>query len=444
MNYTETAQNIKKYIGGTDNIQSVTHCATRLRLILNDEKLADDNCIKKINGVVDLVKQGGQYQIIIGTDVEKVFKEFKEVPKSINSKKKKIDILGIIAGCFTPIIPALTAAGMLSALLALASTFGFSETATYTTLTAISNAVFYFLPILIGFSSAKNFDLNPYMGAFLGGVLVHPDVMNIEGMSILGLTITPTTYSSSVIPIILGVAFMKAVDPFVNKYTPKALKFFLVPLLTIIIVAPVTLVVLGPIGGIIGNYLSDFIVIVNDHYSWLSSMLLGGLFPLLVMTGMHYALMPLSFQQFSSMGYNSITTPNMFVANIAQGAAGLAVAYKTKNKKLKTLAASAGFTGLLGVTEPVMYGVNIKLKKPFYAVIIGGAAGGLFGGIFGLKAFAFASPGLAAIPIFLGGEGFKNFFVAIGAAGISFVVSFAMTLILGFDDQEETAMEIEE
>lgn len=447
MEYLKIADSIKKYIGGVDNIQSVTHCATRLRLILKDEKLADDNSIKKLDGVVGLVKKGGQYQIIIGTEVEKVFKEFKEFSENKEDEKNKtnkFDILGIIAGCFTPILPAITAAGMLSALLALVGTFGFSETATFTTLTAISNSAFYFLPILIGFSSAKNFNINPYMGAFLGAVLLHPEIMNIEGMSIFGLPITPTTYSSSVIPIILGVALMRVVDPVINKYTPQMLRFFLAPLLTILIVAPVTLIVLGPLGGIIGNYLTEFIVMVNDHYSWLASMLLGGLFPLLVMTGMHYALMPLSFQQFSTMGYNSITTPNMLSANIAQGAAGLAVALKTKDKKLKTLATSAGLTGLLGITEPVMYGVNIRLKRPFIAVLIGGAAGGLFAGIFGLKAFAFASPGLAALPIFLGGEGFKNFFVAIGAIVVSFAVSFVMTLILGFEDQEKAPEEIEE
>ena len=443
MDYSDVAKQIKRNVGGNENIKDVTHCATRLRIVLKNENLANDEEIKKIKGVMGLVKQGGQYQIIIGTDVKNVFSEFKFESDNRNdkeSKKKKIDILGMIAGCFTPIIPALTAAGMLSALLALAGTFGWSETPTFIALTAISNAVFYYLPILIGFSAAKNFSVNPYMGAFLGAILVHPDIMNIEGMKIFGMPITPTTYSSSVIPIILGVCFMALIEPLANKYSPKALRFFLAPLVTIVIVAPVTLVVLGPLGGILGNYLSDFILLINSHYSWLSSMLLGGLFPLLVMTGMHYAVMPLAFQQFASVGYNSITTPNMFCANIAQGAAGLAVAFKTKDKGLRTLAASAGFSGLLGVTEPVMYGVNIKLKRPFIAVMIGGAAGGLFGGIFGLKAFAFASPGLAAIAIFLGGGGLTNFFIALGAAAISFAVSFIMTLILGFDDPKEEEM----
>jgi PTS system beta-glucosides-specific IIC component len=235
---------------------------------------------------------------------------------------------------------------------------------------------------------------------------------------------------------------MSIIEPLADKFSPNSVKFFLKPLLTIIIVAPVTLIVLGPLGGIIGNYVSEIIFFINNRFSWLASMLIGGLCPLLVMTGMHYAIMPVVFQQFTTMGFDSIMAPGMLSANISQGAAGLAVALKTKNKNLKAIASSTGFTGILGVTEPVMYGVNLKLKRPFYAVIIGGASGGLFAGIFGLKSYALASPGLAAIAIFLGGDGLKNFFVAIGSIIISFIVTFVMTLILGFEDPAEDNADI--
>lgn len=441
MDYKKLAEDIKRCAGGEGNITSATNCATRLRLTLADEAKADDEAVKKLKGVMGLVKQGGQYQIIIGQDVGSVAKYFHgnsgegadNVPE-----KKKFDLLGVIAGCFTPVLPAMTAAGMLSALLALASAFGMdTEGTNYIVLNGIADAAFYFLPIYIGFSAAKKFQVNPYMAAFLGGILVHPELMGIEGLSLFGLPITPTTYSSSVIPIMLGVAFMSLVEPVADKVSPTPVKFFLKPLLTLIVVAPVTLVVLGPLGGIIGKYVSIAIVWINANLGWATSALIGALCPLLVMTGMHYAIMPVVFQQFSSMGFDSIMAPGMLCANVAQGAAGLAVACKTKNKDLRALAGSTGLTGVLGITEPVMYGVNLKLKKPFYAVMLAGGCGGLVAGLFGVKSYALASPGVAAIAIFLGGDGLHNFIGAIVSIVVSCAVAFIAAWILGFDDPEE-------
>lgn len=438
MDYEKLANQIKEKVGGEENILVATNCATRLRLTLADESLADDDAVQSLEGVFGLVKKGGQYQIVIGQDVARVAKHFKDAAADGAegpTEKKKLDIFGLIAGCFTPILPAMTAAGMLSALLALASAFGMDTAGnTYVVLNGIADAAFYFLPIYIGFSAGKNFGVNPYMAAFLGGILVHPNLMGIEGLDLFGIPITATTYSSSVIPIMLGVAFMRLVEPIADKVSPTPVKFFLKPLLTLIVVAPVTLIVLGPLGGIIGTYVSNVIVFINDNFGWATSMIIGALCPLLVMTGMHYAIIPVVFQQFTSMGFDSIMAPGMLCANIAQGAAGLAVAFKTKDRDLKALAGSTGLTGVLGITEPVMYGVNLRLKRPFYAVMIGGACGGLVAGIVGVKSYAMASPGLAAIAIFLGGDGMTNFFGALAAIAVSFVVTFVATLLFGFED----------
>lgn len=439
MDYQKTANQIKEAVGGEKNISTVTNCATRLRFTLNDEKLANDEQVKAIAGVMGVVHSQGQYQVIIGQDVENVAKYLKSTENG-NEKKSK-NILEIIAGCFTAILPVITAAGMLQAFLVLATSFGLSaEHPTYIVLYNIANSAFYFLPILLGFSSAKKFNVNPYMGAFLGAILVNPALMGIEGLSLFSVPIKAVTYSSSVIPIFLGVAFMSIIEPIADKVSPKIIKFFTKPLLTIIIVAPVTLIVLGPLGTVIGEYLSQFILFIDSYFGLLTPVIIGALCPILVMTGMHYALMPLVFQQFTTMGYDSIMAPGMLAANISQGAAGLAVAYKTKNKDLKALAASTGFTGVLGITEPVMYGVNLKLKRPFYAVMVGGAAGGLVAGLFGVKSYALASPGLAAIAVFLGGEGLNNLYGALASIVVSFVVTFIVTLILGFEDPVDETM----
>ena len=439
MDYEKVSSEIKKEIGGEANIASATHCATRLRLVLKDESLAKDEKVKKIKGVMGVAHSQGQYQIIIGQEVPSVAKYFMTQEQNETKEKKKFNILEVIAGCFTAILPVLTAAGMLQAFLVLATSFGVSDqNSTYIVLYNIANAAFYFLPVILGFSCAKKFHVNPYMGAFLGAILVHPSLMGIEGLTFIGIPIKAVTYSSSVIPIFLGVAFMSLVEPIADKVSPKLIKFFLKPLLTIIVVAPVTLIVLGPLGMIIGEYLSKLIVLINEYFGVLTPVVIGGLCPVLIMTGMHYAILPLVMQQFSSMGFDSIMAPGMLCCNIAQGAAGLAVAFKSKNKDLKALAVSTGVTGILGITEPVMYGVNLKLKRPFFAVMIGGACGGIVAGIFSVKAYALASPGLAAIAIFIGGDGFKNIIGAALSIVVAFVVSFIATLILGFEDEPET------
>ena len=438
MDYKQMSEQILRAVGGEKNINSATHCATRLRLFLKDELLANDEEVKKIKGVMGVVHSQGQYQIIIGQEVGNVAKYFMNQNDETGEEKKKFNILELIAGCFTAILPVLTAAGMLQALLVLATSFGVSDKSdTYIVLYNIANSAFYFLPVILGFSCAKKFHVNPYMGAFLGAILIHPDLMG-KGLTFIGIPIKAVTYSSSVVPIFLGVAFMSIVEPLADKVCPKIIKFFLKPLLTIIIVAPVTLIVLGPIGMVIGEYLSKLILFINNNFGMLTPIIIGGLCPVIIMTGMHYAIMPISIQQFSTMGYDSIMAPGMLCCNIAQGGAGLAVAFKSKNKDLKALATSTGITALLGITEPVMYGVNLKLKRPFLAVMIGGACGGIVSGIFAVKSFAFASPGLAGIAIFIGGNGFKNIIGALLSIVVAFVVAFVMTLILGFEDEEDT------
>lgn len=458
MDYKKLASNIVKNIGGDKNISNVIHCATRLRFNLKDVSKADVEAIKKIKGVMGVVNKGGQFQVIIGNEVSDVYKEvinlgnFKAESASGDNKNKSLFEMftSTISGIFLPTLTAGAAAGMLKALMALLVSFNLmsTDTQTYYILNFIADAPFYFLPVALAYTSAVKFKCDPFMAIGIAGVLIHPSFIALASagkpVSFLGLPVTIATYSSSVVPIVLIVWVMSYVERFADKITHKSVKFFLKNLIVLLIMAPLALIVIGPLGTLIGNYLVQAIMLLNSHFGWLVVGIIGALAPLLVMTGMHYCFFPVAMAAFTSTGYEAIMTPGMLAANMGQGAAALCVALKTKNVTLKQLASSAGFTALLGITEPAMYGVNLRLKRPFIGVIIAGAVGGTYGGLTHVRAFAMASPGLASLPIFLG-PGY-NFINAIITCVIGFVVSFAVTWFLGFEDpveeeEEEVARE---
>lgn len=444
--YNKLALEILDNIGLVENVKQLTHCATRLRFVLSDESLANDTQIKSIDGVVGLVKNAGQYQVIIGNDVDDVYNELTTLLEhgnvestTIHTKKiKKIDIIAFLTGCFAPVLPVICGAGMIQALLAICAAFGMDmQGSTYLVLNSIANAGFYFLPIFIAYTTAEYLKCNKYLAVMLAGVLLHPALLKVEGLSFIGMQITPIDYSSSVIPIVLGVLFMAGVEKIAVKITPNIVRFFLVPVICIMITAPIMLLFLGPLGGFIGNYLATILTFIGERGSWVATAIIGGLAPLMVMTGMHHAMMPFGMSQFSTLGYEWLMFPGMLAANAAQGGAALAVFFKSKNKKMKATASSTSFMAVLGITEPALYGVNLKLKKPFLCVMIGGVVGGLFAGLMGLKCYAFASAGLASLAIFLGPDGYTNILVALATIIISFIVAFVMVLIIGYDEELE-------
>lgn len=453
MNYEKLASSILNNVGGKDNVVNLTHCVTRLRFNLKDNSKANEKALEKLDGVVGVIKQGGQFQVVIGNEVANVYKEVVKLVGVQNNKVKVLSnkndesllsrVLDTIAGIFTPILPAITGAGMLKAILILLTTFNVlaEESQTYYILNFISDAAFYFFPVILAYTAAVKFNANPFIAMTIGGVLIHPSftalVNNNEPVKFLGLPVTLASYSASVIPIILTVWLLSYVEKIVDKITPKIFKFFLSPLLIFVIVAPISLIVIGPLGTIFGNYLAAFISYLNNNLGWLVVGVLGAISPLLVMTGMHYSFFPLLITSFATFGYESMMTPAMLAANIAQGAAAVCVSVKSKNLKLKQLAGSSGFTAVLGITEPAMYGVNLKLKKPFLGVMIGGFVGGLYAGFTGVKSFAMGPPGLSSLPIFMGpGNNLINATITIV---ISFVVAFIATWIIGFEDPVEEA-----
>ncbi|WP_294449839.1 PTS transporter subunit EIIC [uncultured Gemmiger sp.] len=449
MDFKQLASTILANVGGKENVDKVVHCATRLRFTLKDESKAQTDVLKKTQGVLSVINAGGQYQVVIGPDVPAVYQEvvalggFESAAAVEDPKAAKEDtrsplsrVLEFVASLFQPIIPAITGAGLLKAFMALFVTLGWLDntTQTYTILNAFADSAFYFLPILLGASAAKNFKCNQYVAMALGGILVYPAFITLmsgeEAVSLFGLPVTQASYSSSVVPILLGVWFMSVVEHFVQKISPQAIKFFSVPLASILVAGTVTVIVLGPIGTWIGDLIAAFFSWLTATAGWLVPTLVGIFNPLLVMTGTHYGLIPIGTNNLATTGFDTVVGPGMLTSNVAQGAAGLAVALRTRNKTTKQLAASAGLTGVLGITEPVLYGVNLKFIYPLIAAMVGGGVGGLYLGITGVGRYASGSPGLLVLPAYIGGDGMGNFFNACIGTVIAMVVSFVVCFVL--------------
>lgn len=453
MDAQKTAQRILEEVGGASNVEHLTHCVTRLRFNLKSLEHVDEQKIKNISGVVGVVNKGGQFQVIIGPDVAKVYGELTKLgdfstasPGKGNGddgeeEKKGIvnTVLDTIAGIFSPIMPIIAGAGMIKALLSILVLFKLidKEGILYYFLSFIADASYYFLPIFLAQSAAKKFRCNTHMAMLMGAILLHPNFIALKEtgdvVKVLGLPVKMVTYSSSVIPIILIVFALSYVEKFVEKVTPSIVKFIVKPLLTILIMAPVALVVLGPLGSIIGDGLVSFLLSIEKIAPWILPTIIGAFMPFLVMTGMHYSLLPAYVNSLSTLGYETIIGPGNLPSNIAQGAAALCVAFKTKNKDFKQLSISSGLTALLGVTEPALFGVNLRLKKPLIATTIGGGLGGLYAGITGVQRFGGGGAGLAAIGLYVGKDS-RNVTNALIAAAIAFLVTFVIQWRLGFED----------
>ncbi|GAA5417311.1 PTS system beta-glucoside-specific EIIBCA component [Paraliobacillus ryukyuensis] len=450
MDYKKTAEEILQAVGGEENVQSVIHCMTRLRFNLYDNGKVNKSKIENLDGVMGTNVSGAQFQVIIGNEVPNVYKEMisnsnlsDEANNDSNQPKEKQNIISaifdVISGVFTPILPAIAGAGLIKGIVAIFIAFGWitEVSQTYKILSAIGDGAFYFLPILLAVSAARKFGTNPYIAAAIGASLLHPDLTALftagEPISFIGLPVTIATYSSTVIPILLAMWITSYVEKFVDKITPTALKLIVVPTLTLLIIVPITLITVGPLGAILGEYLSTGVTYLFQHVGFIAMVLLAGTFSLLIMTGMHYALVPIMINNITVKGIDYMI-PAMLLANMGQAGAAIAVSLKTRNLKFKSLSMSTGITALMGITEPAMYGVNVRLKKPFIAALIGGAVGGLYYAITGVAAYIMGgNAGLPGITTFVSDDG-MNFWNGIIGMLIAFVAGFIAAYIIGFED----------
>lgn len=443
VNYEELGNIILPYIGGIGNIHKLTHCATRLRFELISLDIVDIDAIKSIDGVIGVVEGGGQFQIIIGQNVQTVYKEINKLLSTNKSDNMKSDskksfverFMNTISTIFTPMIPAITGAGMIKAVLAilvLTKTIN-TNGDTYYILNMISDSAFYFLPILLAYGAALKFECNPILSITLAGVLLHPSwvalISTKDASYLFSLKLSLVDYGGSVLPIIITVWIQSFIEKYADKYSPDMIKFFTKPLITILLTSILALLFIGPLGSKLNDLIALGANILNDKVSWLIPLLMGAFQPIMLLTGTAWSLTPIATMQIAKNGYEQVNGPGMLASNIAQGGATLAVALKAKDKNLKQLAASTGFTALLGITEPALFGIGVKLKKPLIAAMIGGGIGGIYAGLSGLVRYAFVSPGLTALPVFIG-ENPMNIIHAIITCLISFIIAFLISFMI--------------
>lgn len=457
-NYDELADRIVSEIGGKDNVSTVTHCMTRLRFNLKDESLPNDENLKNVKGVLGVTRSGGQYQVIIGQTVDEVYetvvKKISNVSSNEGSQKnkekmtfKKIgnNILDGLAGSLTPLIPVLIAASMFKMIPAVfgPSMLGMmSETGDlFNLLTFVGDAGFYFFPILVGYTASRKFGATPVLGMFLGGILIHPTFLQMatEGInfSVYGIPTQAINYTSSVIPAILSAWVLSYVERFFNKYLPSALKAVFAPTLSIAVMLPVAFVVLAPIGFIVGNWISQGLLSLDNVAGFLAVAIIAAIYQLLVLTGMHVLLVTTLITVFASTGQESVVMPAAAVASICVAGMCLGTFLRIKDKEEKSLGFGffiASFIG--GVTEPGLYGLAVRYKKPFIGLISGGFVGGLYAGITGVTAYTLVpSASVLAITAFVGGST-TNLINGVIACVIGFVVSAVVSYVIGVEKKE--------
>lgn len=449
MNNKELAQKILELSGGEKNITYVTHCATRLRLVVKSEAEVNLKAIDSLEGVLKAQHSGGQLQVVIGAKVNKIYDEFIKLGSFTNNnesdmpkvKKNPVNaFIETISGIFTPILPALVGCGMMKCLSSLMTSTGMVDPSTgfITVFNMIADCVFYFMPFFLAVSAARKFKTNEYLAIALAGCLLHPTILDAAGkiaetgidkIDFLGLPILLVKYTSTVIPIILSVWLLSYVYKFVEKIVPDLLKVLLVPMITLLIMVPVQLIAIGPFGSYVGTWIAEGLNILFAKSGIVAGALLGFFRPILVMFGMHYSIMPMQIQQVAETGV-TVLTASALAANLAQAGAAFGVFLKTRNKTMKAAAGSSSLTALFGITEPAIYGVTLRYKKPFFA---GCLAAGLVSGFFGLvnaNANAIALPGILSLSTY---NADRYIYIIIGVVA-AFVLGCVFTLIAGVDD----------
>ena len=444
--YAKTADTLIAALGGKDNITRLFHCMTRLRFYVKDRSKINEKEILKLSEISGVNWHEDQFQVIAGNEVNAVYKalEDKGVPtddapaaNSDSSKSVVSKVIDAITGCMTPMIPALTAAGMIKVVLSLLTTFHLvtDTSSTYQVISMIGDVTFYFMPFLIAANAAKVFRVNQSLALFIAGVYLSPAFVSMvasdAAITLFGLPITKATYSYSVIPVILMVWITHYIELLVDRITPKMVKLILNPTLVILISAPIALIVVGPLGTIIGNGLAVAINFLSAKLGFIIVGILAATFPFIVMTGMHHALTPIGLNAIATGGTDSLIFVSQVCANIAQSGSSFAVAVKSKNENMKQLASAAGVSALMGITEPALYGVTLKLKRPVVAAAIAAGIGGIVGGLLHVSLYI-AQNCIMAIPAFIGEKGMSNLLYGI----IMIVVSFVLTFIFGFEDAE--------
>ncbi|MFS7255111.1 PTS beta-glucoside transporter subunit IIABC [Carnobacterium divergens] len=473
--YHELAEKIVANVGGKENINSLTHCITRLRFKLKDESNANDDILKNMDGVVTVMKSGGQYQVVIGNHVPAVYEEVVSIAGLSGDTEEESSggsifnrLIDILSGCFQPFLGALAAAGMVkgfNALLVFLKLYS-NTSGTYTMLNGIGDAIFYFMPVILGYTSAKKFKLHPMVGIVIGSALCYPAVQGsalqavfestagagaAAPYSLLGLPAYDTflgipwvggSYTSSVVPVIFIIAFAAQIQKLFKKIIPEVVQTFLVPFFVLLIALPIGFLVIGPIISILTDLLSSGFQGLMSFSPALYGLILGFFWQVLVIFGLHWSVVPLAIMQITQEGFSQVLTAS-FAASFAQTAVVAAMFFKLKDKKIKALCPPAIISGIFGVTEPAIYGITLPKKKPFIFSMVGAAAGGLYLMLNQVTSYTMGGLGIFGILNFINGEDASG--VVNGAIGIviAVVIAFILTFFFWKDDVVEEEIEIE-
>lgn len=455
MNNSDLAKEIVKLVGGKENILSVIHCVTRLRFKLRDEKMAETEKIKELKDVMTVVKSGGQYQVVIGDHVSYVYDEVIQVlgikPDDAAQEEEEPEnksifnkFVALISGIFMPVLGLMAASGILKGFLTAAVTVGWVDTSAgiYEVLYAASDSLFYFLPIILGFSAGKVFKTNQYLSAAIGAALVYPTLVEMYNngahLTFLHIPVILMNYTMSVIPVIIAIYFMSKVEKLLVRFIPKSLQLIFIPLLLLLIVVPVSLIIIGPVSTYASQLLAKGALGLYSLSPMIAGFFLAGIWQVAVMFGLHWAFIPIFINNISVLGYDPINAM-LYCTVFAQTGAVLAVMLKTRNKELRSLSVTATISGFLGITEPAIYGVNLPYKKPFIMACVGSAFGGAIAGMSAAKMFGgFASGGVFGIPMFINPEGLGwDFWGFLISLVVAFSISLILTYFFGFKDKIE-------
>ncbi len=460
--YQELANDIVKNVGGKENVSGLVHCITRLRFTLKDENKANDDVLKSMSGVVTVMKSGGQYQVVIGNHVAEVFEDVMALldlgasEASVPEEKKKGRLLDraidVVSGIFQPILNIMAACGMLKGFNTLFVAMGFYSAASggYLIINAAGDALFTFLPLFLGYTAAKKFGLKPMLGLAMGAAMCYPGIQSsavsagadplytlLNGtmfaspvyIDFFGIPVISVDYTGTVIPVILAVWFASKCEKLFSKFVPDLVKFFFVPMLTMLVALPVAILFLGPVATFGSTLISEFTLTIRSFSPMLAGAIVGLTWQILVIFGMHWGFIPVYINNIMTLGYDNVMMP-FFACTFATSAVVLAIFLKTKDKKLKEMAIPNFISGIFGVTEPAIYGILLPLKKPFIISCIAGGIGGAFYGHFNFRKFIMGGMGIFELPNMMNPDGsLDNIIIAFAGILISMAAGFILTMI---------------
>lgn len=474
--YETLAKEIVKHVGGKDNVSGLTHCITRLRFKLKDESIAHDDILKNMEGIVTVMKSGGQYQVVIGNHVGDVYADVMPLlnldqTTSHAEPEKKMKLLDrfvdIVSGIFQPILGIMAACGMLKGLNTLFVAMGlYAETCGgYMIINAIGDALFTFLPLFLGYTSAKKFGLKPMVGLVVGAIMCYPAIQNsalsngmeplytlFEGtmfaspvyIDFFGIPLISMDYTSTVIPVIFIVYFASKCEKLCNKFVPDLVKFFFVPMLTLLVALPIGFLILGPIATFGSKLIAETVIAIRDFSPMIAGGVVGLTWQILVIFGLHWGFIPVYINNIVTNGFDNVMMP-FFACTFATSAVVLAILIKTKDKKLKEMCVPNFISGIFGVTEPAIYGILLPLKKPLIISCIAGGIGGAFYGAFNFRKFSMGGMGIFEFPAMIEPDGsMNNLIVAIAGVILTMIIAFIATMVLYKDKaQEEEIVSVE-